>query len=150
MFFSESLECSSFDKLKRNFSENCRKKFAQLSEFARITSFVRNNPHSFPPDIWNAVLTTLQKLWRTSKNFQRKVRETMDEGFFSGNFSWKFFRRGSRMQLWPVLLRKSCQKSEKFFHFLNLFTCLFTYFFDLRFNWSWELSLKKLIWTRKM
>ena len=28
---------------------------------------------------------------------------------------------------------------------------LFIYiFFDLWFNWSWKLSLKKLIWTRKM
>ena len=62
MFFSERLECSSFDKLKRNFSENSSKKFAQFSEFAKITSFVWNNPHSFPPDIWNAVLTTLLKL----------------------------------------------------------------------------------------
>ena len=61
MFFSERLECSSFDKLLENVSENSRKKFAQFLEFAKITSFVWNNPHSFPPDIWNAILTTLLK-----------------------------------------------------------------------------------------
>ena len=28
---------------------------------------------------------------------------------------------------------------------------LFIYiFFDLRFNWSWKVSLKKLIWTQKI
>ena len=149
MFFSERLECSSFDKLKRNFSENSRKKFAQFSEFARIKYFVRNNPHSFPPDIWNAVLTTLLKLSRKSKNFQRKVRETMDEGFFSRKFPDNFstgdlecsfdqFVENILSEVWEIL-------------WLSQPVYLFIYiFFDLWFNWSWKLTLKKLIWTRKM
>ena len=62
MFFSVRPEFSSFDKLLENVTENSRKKFAQYLEYARIASFVWNNPHSFPPDIWNAVLTTLLKL----------------------------------------------------------------------------------------
>ena len=61
-FFSVRPEFSSFDKLLENVSENSRTKFAQYLEYARIASFVWNNPHSFPPDIWNAVLTTLLKL----------------------------------------------------------------------------------------
>ena len=128
MFFSERLECSSFDKLKRNFSENSRKKFAQFSEFARITSSIRNNPHSFRPDIWNAVLTTLLKLLA-------KVQKFSTQG--SGNNGWRIFFKKSFLTIFPQgtwnavlssLLTLSCQKSEKFFHFLNLFICLFTIF----------------------
>ena len=39
-----------------------------------------------------------------------------------------YFPQGIYNALSTSLLRKSCQKSEKFFHFLNLFICLFTFF----------------------
>ena len=126
MFFSERLECSSFDKLLENVSENSRKKFAQFLEFARITSFVWNNPHSFPPDIRNAVLTTLQKLVGESlKIFYAKFGKQWMKDFLQDKFPDIFSSGGLECSL-TSLLRISCQKSEKFFHFLNLFICLFT------------------------
>ena len=129
MFFSELLECSSFDKLKRNFSENSRKKFAQLLEFARITSFVRNNPHSFPPDIWNAVLTTLLKL--LAKVYKFSTQRSGNNGWrnFSRKVSWQFFHRGSRMQFRPVCWEYLVRSLRNSFTFS---TCLFVY---LQFFW---------------
>ena len=47
MFFSERLECSCFDKLKRNFSENSSKKFAHFSEFAKKNVFYLEQPSQF-------------------------------------------------------------------------------------------------------
>ena len=149
MFFSVRPEFSSFDKLKRNFSENSRKMFAQFLEFARNTSFVWNNPHSFPPDIWNAVLTTLLKL--LSKVYKFSTQSSGNNGWsiFSRKNSRQFFRRGSRKQFWPVCWENFVRNLRNSFTFS---TCLFVYlhFFDLWFNWLWKLSLKKLIWTRKV
>ena len=100
MFFSEPLECSSFDKLLENVSESSRKMFAHFLEFARITSFVWNNPHSFPPDIWNAALTTLLKLlakvWKfstqTSGNNGRRIffQEKFPDNFSAGDLECSF------------------------------------------------------------
>ena len=124
MFFSERLDCSSFDKLKRNFSENSRKMFAQYLEFARNTSFVWNNPHSFPPDIWNAVLITLLKL--LSKVYKFSTQSSGNNGWsiFSRKNSRQFFRRGSRMQFWPVCWENFVRSLRNCFTLSN---CFFVY-----------------------
>ena len=51
----------------------------------------------------------------------------MKDFFFKKNFM-KIFPQGILNAVLTSLLGKSCQKSEKFFHFLNLFICLFTFF----------------------
>ena len=73
----------------------------------------------------------------------------MDEEFFSRKFSSKVFRRGSRMQFWPVCWENLVRSLRKSFNFS---TCLFVYlhFFHLWFDWSWKFPFKKLFWTRKM
>ena len=92
MFFSKRLECISFDKLLENLTEISRKKFAPFSEFARITSFFSGTiPTISSGQLKRSFDNPAETFWRKFKNLQRKVRETMEDGFFSrkvpGNFS---------------------------------------------------------------
>ena len=94
MFFSERLECSSFYKLLENVSEISRKKFAQLSEFARVTSFFLDISSQFSSGQQNAVLKTLLKLFGESlKIFNAKFGRRGKKDFFKTDFL-TFFPQG--------------------------------------------------------
>ena len=75
-----------------------------------------------------------ETFWRKFKNLQRKVQETMEDGFFSRKSSWQFFRRGSRMQFWPVCWENLVRSLRKSFNFS---TCLFVY---LQFFLTYDLT----------
>ena len=47
MFFSERLKCSSFDKLKRNFSKNSRKKVCSIFEICKNNVFCQEQSSQF-------------------------------------------------------------------------------------------------------
>ena len=146
MFFSERLECSSFDKLKRNFSEKSRKKFAQFSDkvFCQEQSSQFSSVHlkrSFDnpaetfgesPKIFNA---KFGKQW-----MKDLFQEKFPDNFSTGDLKCSFDQFGEKIlsEVWEIL-------------WFSQTGYLFIYiFFDLWFNWSWKLPLKKLIWTRKM
>ena len=150
MFFSERLECSSFDKLKRNFSKNSRKKVCSIFGICKNNVFCLEQSSQFSSGHQKRSFDNAAETFGESlKIFNAKFGKQWMKDFFQDKFPDIFSSGGLECNL-TRLLRKSCQKSQKFFHYLKLFFCLFTYFFDLWFNWSWKLPLKKLIWTRKL
>ena len=95
MFFSERLECSSFDKLLENFSENSRKKVCSIFGICKNNVFfLEQSSQLSSGQLKRSSDNTVEDCWRKFKNLKRKVRATMEEVFFfQKNFLTIFPRR---------------------------------------------------------
>ena len=126
MFFSEHLECSSFDKLNRNFSENSRKKDCSIFGDCKNNVFCLGQSSQFSSGhLKRSFDNPAETFGESLKIFNAKFGKQWMKDFFQDKFPDIFSSGGLECSL-TSLLRISCQKSEKFFHFLNLFICLFT------------------------
>ena len=149
-FSSEQLQFSSFNKLLKNFSKNSGKKNCShfgisknndlfLEQSSQIYSGHLKRRFDNPAETFGESLKIFNakfgKLWKNIFS-QAKVRQK----FSAGELECSFDQNAEKIlpEVWETL-----------FHFLKLFICLLTNFFELWFNWSWKLSLKKLIWTRE-
>ena len=129
---SEQLECSTIDKLLKNFSKNSRISFAHFSEFAWITFFFREQSSEFfSGQLKRSFDNPTETCWRKSNNFQQKIRETMEKEFFSRKKSLKLSAADLECSFDQNLEKIWSKVRETVFHFLKKFVPLFTFFWPM-------------------
>ena len=150
MFFSERLECSSFDKLKRNFSKNSRKKVCSIFGICKNNVFCLEQSSQFSSGHQKRSFdNAAENFGESLKIFKAKFGKQWMKIFFQENFPDNFsagdlecsfdqFVEKILSEVWENL-----SISQPVYLFIYIF-------FDLWFNWSWIFPFKKLFWTRKM
>ena len=136
MFFSERLECSSFDKLKSNFSKNSKKKIGSFFGICKNNVFCLEQSSQFSfGHLKRSFDNPAETFGESPKIFNAKFGKQWMKDFFQEIFPDNFSGEGLECSV-DQFVEKILSEVWEIFS-LSQPVYLFIYiFFDLWFNWS--------------